>query len=81
MKIDSYNQTLLNFAMKIHGFCMDHCLDDDRDYEDSKYAAHHLVRQLLVIECNRAAREAVDTAPVSRVEKDRVHSRINEGRI
>jgi hypothetical protein len=57
MNIVKYNEQLLDHAMKVHGFCMDHCLDPDRDMMYSKYHAHTLVREVVTREYQHACRE------------------------
>lgn len=51
--LDPYqrNQLLLDFAMRVHSKCMHHCLDEDK----REYRIHEGIRELMVLECNRAA--------------------------
>ena len=55
------SQLMLDFASRVHSKCMEHCLDDDK----SEYDIHNSIRELMILECNHAAKrhnEAVDHA-------------------
>jgi len=53
--VHEINQHIIDKLMIAHGNVMEHCLDLDRDDQNSAYAAHVMVRAVLGAECNQRA--------------------------
>jgi len=80
-ELDNVNQLMLDKLSVAHGNVMEHCLDYDREEQNSAYNAHALVREVIgrevyasSIMCNEA-RAAVHTVRIPPIE---IHRRKRE---